>query len=130
MVDLSVFQVEADSIREWFSGLPAGKRSQLEELWSKDKPSEACAFLVDDACTIYEARPLICRTQGLPLRFVEGGQGFLDICPLNEEMLNTVSSTEIMNLDLVNVILAGIEKAEGENRPRTKLKTLRDEFRK
>ena len=128
MVDLSVFRIEADSVRKWFRELAVGKADELRSLWSGEKPEGGCAFLVNDACTIYEARPLICRTQGLPLRFIEGGQTFLDICPLNEEMLNITLSSEVMNLDLLNLILAQLERHEGEDRPREKLSDLRAEF--
>lgn len=55
-----------------------------------------CAFL-DDAgsCRIYPWRPYVCRTQGLPLRWLEEDpEGVLvelrDICPLNDEALQTV----------------------------------------
>ena len=49
-----------------------------------------CAFLDDaGACRIYEQRPYVCRTQGLPLRWLEqdddGPAEVRDICPLNAE---------------------------------------------
>lgn len=49
-----------------------------------------CAFLdKNDACRIYENRPYVCRTQGLPLRWFDEIEDELvelrDICPLNEE---------------------------------------------
>ena len=48
----------------------------------------ACAFLdAEGACRIYAQRPYVCRTQGLPLRWVEEQHGIdvelRDICPLN-----------------------------------------------
>ncbi|HEY8077338.1 MAG TPA: YkgJ family cysteine cluster protein [Labilithrix sp.] len=49
----------------------------------------ACAFLdATGACRVYDARPYVCRTQGLPLRWLdedEDGATFeaRDICPLN-----------------------------------------------
>ncbi|MCL2326382.1 MAG: YkgJ family cysteine cluster protein, partial [Proteobacteria bacterium] len=48
----------------------------------------ACAFLDDGgSCRIYEARPYICRTHGLPLRWREEGQDgeCRDICEHNGE---------------------------------------------
>ena len=51
----------------------------------------ACAFLDETgACRIYLHRPYVCRTQGLPLRWIdEAPDGGLielrDICPLNDE---------------------------------------------
>ena len=53
-------------------------------------PPGACAFLdAEGACRVYDARPYVCRTQGLPLRWVEerGAEvvELRDICPKNEE---------------------------------------------
>ena len=53
-------------------------------------PPGACAFLDDDgACRIYAQRPYVCRTQGLPLRWLRSEEDgsepveARDICPLN-----------------------------------------------
>lgn len=80
--DISVFEVEADRIR-----------IEAPELLADGKPHSPgrCAFLSDDgACRIYRVRPYVCRTQGLPLRWIgETADGSLaelrDICPFNEE---------------------------------------------
>jgi len=124
--DISIFEVEAKNIRNWFKGLSEDERSQIKANWSEKKAITACAFLRNDACTIYEARPLICRTQGLALQFKDNLETFLDICPLNEAMLDTVKTSEIMNLDLLNQILAEIERmdANGSIRERSKLESL------
>lgn len=52
-------------------------------------PSGKCAMLdAEGACRIYDARPYVCRTQGLPLRWFDARDDELvehrDICPLNE----------------------------------------------
>lgn len=74
--DLTVFAVEADHIR-------ANAGAVLDEA---PRAEGACAFLdAEGACRIYEVRPYVCRTQGLPLRWVEDDAEYRDICPLNEE---------------------------------------------
>lgn len=73
--DLTVFAVEADRIRRESPHLLAEGRPH---------PPGACAFLdTDGACRIYHSRPYVCRTQGLPLRWVEDDGESRDICPLN-----------------------------------------------
>ena len=78
---LSVFAIEAAVIERHHA-----------ELLAEGAPHEegACAFLDDaGACRIYAHRPYVCRTQGLPLRWLERDQeadGVVearDICPLN-----------------------------------------------
>ena len=78
--DLTVFAVEAESIRLSYGELLARGTPHREG---------ACAFLDDTgACRIYAHRPYVCRTQGLPLRWIEERDGdpkeLRDICPLNE----------------------------------------------
>jgi hypothetical protein len=78
--DLTVFTVEAERIRREFPAV----------LTEAPRSAGACAFLdAEGACRIYPARPYVCRTQGLPLRFFEIDRGgeiveYRDICPLNE----------------------------------------------
>ncbi len=80
--DLSVFEVEAEVIRDRHAELLAS---------SQPAPSGGCAFLdANGGCRIYESRPYVCRTQGLPLRWLEEDEeGTIveqrDICPLNLE---------------------------------------------
>jgi len=79
---LRVFEVEAENIR---------RRHRELLLEGPPHPEGACAFLDESgACLIYEHRPYVCRTQGLPLRWIEdqpdGNPAEMrDICPLNEE---------------------------------------------
>jgi len=80
--ELTVFGVEAERIRR-------GAARLLAE--GTPHPPGACAFLGrDGACRIYGERPYVCRTQGLPLRWIEEERAGVavelrDICPLNEE---------------------------------------------
>ncbi len=76
---LTVFEVEAERILAEFANVDLGLPS-----------SSGCVFLGDEGeCRIYEARPYVCRTQGLPLRWFddEGAEPieFRDICELNIE---------------------------------------------
>ena len=80
--DLTVFEIEAENIRLAHAALLVQQEPH---------PQGACAFLdTGGACRIYADRPYVCRTQGLPLRWIdEGHNGELvelrDICPLNDE---------------------------------------------
>jgi len=79
--DLTVFAVEADRIRR-----------EYPHVLQSEAPGRVggCAMLgPDGACRVYHARPQVCRTQGVPLRwFADGPDGTVvehrDICPLND----------------------------------------------
>lgn len=79
---LTVFAIEADEIARHHAAV-------LEEA---PHPEGGCAFLdAAKRCRIYEHRPYVCRTQGLPLRWLEEDEETdevfeaRDICPRNEE---------------------------------------------
>jgi len=77
--DLTVFELEAAQI--------AQHHAELLET-GVPHPKGACAFLdAEGACRIYAHRPYVCRTQGLPLRWIEERAEELvelrDCCELN-----------------------------------------------
>jgi uncharacterized protein len=92
--ELTVFRVEAERLREDFaellaSGVAFEARTPGPRLPLVDVPAPGCAFLGDEGeCRVYEARPYVCRTQGLPLRWFEEDERDeiveqRDACPLN-----------------------------------------------
>lgn len=106
--ELTVFVIEAERIRREFG-----------ELLATAEPHSPgrCAFLDRaGACRIYTARPYVCRTQGLPLRYLaedEDGEVFevRDICPLNleGESLELVDESNCWTLGVVEDELARIQ---------------------
>ena len=77
--DITVFAVEAEKIR-------AGAADFLAA--ATPHPPGRCAFLGEEGeCRVYEFRPYVCRTQGLPLRWLdeEAEAEYRDICSLNDE---------------------------------------------
>jgi len=88
--DLSVFEVEAAAVRSALLALPIPFRERIVrralEVRARKGYAEhvACPNLVDECCAIYDARPIICRTQGLPLLYTaEDGNQEVDFCRLN-----------------------------------------------
>ena len=77
--ELTVFDIEAERIRRQYPAV----------LGEAPHPAGACAFLdAAGRCRVYGARPYVCRTQGLPLRWFEEDDDEeiveqRDICPLN-----------------------------------------------
>jgi Fe-S-cluster containining protein len=70
---------------EYFSILNEIKKDTPKDFGSQPADDENCNFLVNDLCQIYQSRPFICRTHGLPLLFMnqEGDAWELSACPLN-----------------------------------------------
>ena len=113
---LSVFAVEAEAIRQAVAALPADTRATLEQQArdvtqrEANKEAVACPMLIEDRCAVYESRPLICRTQGLPLLLeAEDGAQEVDFCPLNfsaPEALDELDEEHLVPLDALNLKLA------------------------
>ncbi len=91
--NLEVFGIEAEYIRK-----------NQSALLKNNSPASigACAFLDEEGgCRIYDARPFVCRTHGVPISYlVEENNEWLDerdICPLNEagEPLEELSKEKI-----------------------------------
>jgi len=50
----------------------------------KPSKNDVCAFLKNHSCTIYNQRPIMCRTHGLPLIYAnDNGEAELSACHLN-----------------------------------------------
>jgi hypothetical protein len=107
---LTVFEVEAERIRAAHAELLRSGRPH---------PPGACAFLGDAGeCRIYADRPYVCRTQGLPLRWLEEARGGeiverRDICPLNEagEPIETLDAAECWTIGPVEDRLRRLQEA-------------------
>jgi len=120
--DISVFEVESENIKEWFNSQSDEKKSELKTLWQTPVNAGACAFLYDEKCSVYEARPIICRTQGAPL-FVQS-QNVLDYCPLNFEA-GDPPKEDWLNLERLNTLLSFAASTSGQDK-RVRLKKLKD----
>jgi len=113
---LSVFAVEAEETRAAIEALPIPIRSRVEERAREVIKREAqgapvaCPLLIDNRCSIYESRPLICRTQGLPLLIeAEDGEQEVDFCPLNftePGAIDDLDEDHLAPLDALNLRLA------------------------
>ena len=92
--DITVFEVEAEKIR-------AGAAELLAS--ATPHPPGRCAFVgAEGECRIYELRPYVCRTQGLPLRWIdeEAEAELRDICALNDEgqLIETLDADDCWTL--------------------------------
>lgn len=121
--DLSVFDVEAERIRRTYPHVLGDEAPH---------PVGACAMLgPDGGCRIYAARPQVCRTQGLPLRwFAEGPDGGIvehrDICPLNDPgpPIEGLDAEECWLIGPTEGGLAALQQGTGDGLRRVALRAL------
>lgn len=116
-VPRSVLPIEAF----WIIQKTAIDKDSLGRVFSNVEESENCPFLVEDLCTIYEDRPVICRTHGLPLLnfFSETNDYHISHCDLNFKSHSGNFTKEIiLNMETINETLRLInaESDCGESR--------------
>ncbi len=96
-------------------------------------PPGACAMLDDQGhCRIYPWRPYVCRTQGLPLRWLEEEDDTTchearDICPLNAPTVDLLNlpATACWPIGPMEQKLAHLDRSLDDNpRERTALRDL------
>lgn len=81
---MTVTPVEAEEIRDAVADLPPDVRQRARERARLDAPDRCAALEADGRCAIYQARPLVCRSHGLPVRMVSPrGLPVVDACVLN-----------------------------------------------
>lgn len=77
----------------------------------------ACAFLdKDGCCSVYEARPIICRSHGAPVSWTEidglDKAEMRDVCPLNFQDVNleSLDGQSVISLEKINTLLSLINR--------------------
>lgn len=113
-VELNVCHLEAERVRRAVARMPGSVRPGVGR-------GPGCAFLVNSRCTIYDERPLVCRSQGLPLAYEAGtvpaealsarasdGRD-LTWCPLNFES-DPPRRADILDAERVDVALASLNR--------------------
>jgi Fe-S-cluster containining protein len=83
-VRLTITRVEAEAIRTLVVAWPAARRAALIGRPDERRGGTSCAAL-DDAgrCRIYDARPVVCRSHGVPIRLREGSLPVITACHRN-----------------------------------------------
>ncbi|MBX7082812.1 MAG: YkgJ family cysteine cluster protein [Nannocystaceae bacterium] len=120
-VRFGVFSVEADRIAAALRELAARDPAQRERVRAqgRDPQHGACALLIDDRCSIYDERPLICRSHGLPVR----SAGRVEVCPLNF-VAHEPPAPSVLALDALNAPLSVLARMWDPGAPRVELAEL------
>jgi len=100
--NISVFPVEAAVLSEAVRRLsPEVLSAARQRAWEQ---TDACPLLHEDACLVYDARPIICRTHGMPI-LVPDEDGRIDACPKNFRNLSSLPMSDVIDLNRLNEML-------------------------
>jgi len=115
-VERTVCSIEAYIVEQQLSHLTSQKIKRLRKLYRHD--DETCPMLLRDRCVIYPARPIICRTHGLPILYREAVRAFVDYCRLNFTKLpetHEFQESYILDMNPFNAELIELDKKFSEN---------------
>lgn len=100
-VNLTVFPVEFHAIQQAMA-----RAGCIPDAGAFD-PTAACGFLHNGLCRIYPFRPVICRTHGLPILFLDDTSGEyaweVSFCQLNFTGRDGIEFTETTLLDIEDI---------------------------
>ncbi|MBT8492384.1 MAG: YkgJ family cysteine cluster protein [Deltaproteobacteria bacterium] len=113
---LSITVIEATAIVRHLAALPDDQRAAIQRA-AKGAIGEGCAALDEQGrCRVYTARPLICRSHGLPIRRREPGRSLpvVDVCFRNfaaDGALEKVPESDQLDQDTLSTMSATIDAA-------------------
>jgi uncharacterized protein len=122
---LTVTAIEAAAIRAHLAAMPAAARDALRAR----RDGARCAALDDGGrCSIYPARPLICRSHGVSIRMADRrGLPVVETCPKNFTA-RAAGPAEILDQGTLSTILAALDAAhaaaQGGDRERVAIADL------
>jgi Fe-S-cluster containining protein len=105
---ISLFPVEAAALAAALDDL---HREQAEFIRARARGASSaapCPLLENGRCLLYAARPIICRTHGLPLLTLQEGERTIDFCPLNFRDLDSLPGEAVIDLDRLNTTFTAI----------------------
>jgi len=105
---LSLFWVEGVALAQALDDLSESAAERIRERASRATADGPCPLLEAGACLLYAARPIICRTHGLPLLAGEGEARQIDYCPENFRDIDSLPAGAVIDLDRLNTTLAAI----------------------
>jgi Fe-S-cluster containining protein len=97
-IGFSILPLEAALVKE---GL-----KQLEPVDGQE--GKSCQLLAKNRCSIYEIRPIICRTQGLPIAYIDESSSCIEVsaCLLNFPDDHQFEQEDLLFMDQFNSRLA------------------------
>jgi uncharacterized protein len=127
-VRLTITAIEADAISVWAAAQSPDRRVAIATAAQVAANPTRCAALDDeDRCRIYAARPLVCRSHGIPIRLHARGLPVITSCELNFTAAGPAAADAdcILDQQLVSTTLAAIDRSDlSQPAPRVELAAL------
>jgi hypothetical protein len=119
-VRLTITGVEAAAIRALVEAWPAERRQALAELGPEDR----CAALdAGGRCKIYEARPIVCRSHGAPIRMRRASLPVIESCFRNFTRTEPAPDC-VLDQETLSALVLAVDREAGGTGARVELAGL------
>lgn len=105
---ITLFPVEAAALAPAIDNLPREEAARIQSRARRASPDGPCPLLKNGLCLLYDVRPIICRTHGLPLLTMHDGSRSIDFCPRNFHGLSSLPGKAVIDLERLNTALAAV----------------------
>lgn len=120
---LTVTGIEAAAIRAELAGWPADRRTALAANAAAAPPDRCAALDPGGRCLIYAARPLVCRSHGVPIRLGPGSLPVMPACGKN--FLDGPPDADcVLDQGTLSTILLAVDRLDGGDGARIDLASL------
>jgi len=109
-IHLSVYPVEAMSLSLALQKRAPDLRRRIRHKARHTNSFGPCPLLEDGACLMYDARAVICRTHGLPMRTEYRGHRSIGFCDKNFQNLTPIPAEDVIDLGQLNTSLAAVNR--------------------
>lgn len=108
----SVLPLEAAVLREAVETMAEEIQSLIRNQ-AVNQESPSCPLLVDERCSAYDFRPVICRTHGLPLAYIDEELQIIEVsaCPINFDRDALFTEEDLLPMDRYNRRLAELNSS-------------------
>jgi hypothetical protein len=120
---LSITGVEADAIRAELQAWPAERRAALARAAAAAPPDRCAALDAAGRCAIYAARPLVCRSHGVPVRLSARSLPVIEACFRN--FTHTTPDADcVLDQATLSATLLAVDRDAGHDGTRVDLAAL------
>ncbi|MDR3581565.1 MAG: YkgJ family cysteine cluster protein [Oryzomonas sp.] len=105
---ITLFPVEAAALAAALDALPEKEAEDIRGHVGEHAEGERCPLLHNHLCLLYGARPIICRTHGLPIIYGTGQERRIDYCPRNLTESESLPGSVIIDVDNLNTLLVAV----------------------
>ncbi len=109
-IHISVYPVEAVSLALALQKRSSDLRRHIQNKARHTNSFGPCPLLEDGACLMYDARAVICRTHGLPMRTEYRGHRSIGFCDKNFQNLTPIPEEDVIDLAQLNNSLAAANR--------------------